>query len=123
MFTTESIRADDDALTAIAQAADGSVRDALSLAERVLAYSREHLKAVDVTSALGLVGYALNRSLSEALFAADAGAAVQRFRDAIGSGHSARGLLEALSRLWHQLACLQVDAGLLDGEIDAEQRD
>ncbi|MDQ6998993.1 MAG: DNA polymerase III subunit gamma/tau [Mariprofundus sp.] len=123
VFSKESIRADDDALTAIAQAADGSVRDALSLAERVLAYSREHLKASDVMSALGLVGYALNRSLSEALFDADAAMAVQRFRSAIGSGHGARSLLESLSRLWHQLACLQVDSGLLDAEIDAEHRD
>jgi len=107
---------------AIAQAADGSVRDALSLAERVLAYSREHLKAVDVMSALGLVGYALNRSLSEAVFAADAAVAVQRFRDAIAQGYGARGLLLELSRLWHQLACLQADASLLDAEIDAEHR-
>jgi len=123
VFSKESIRADDDALTAIAQAADGSVRDALSLAERVLAYSREHLKATDVMSALGLVGYALNRSLSEALFDADAATAVQRFRSAVGGGYGARSLLEALSRLWHQLACLQVDGSLLDAEIDAEHRD
>ncbi len=122
VFSKESIHADDDALAAIAQAADGSVRDALSLAERVLAYSREHLKATDVMSALGLVGYALNRSLSEALFDADAKAAVQRFRDAVGCGYGARSLLEALSRLWHQLACLQVDGGLLDAEIDVEHR-
>jgi len=123
VFKAESIRADDDALAAIAQAADGSVRDALSLAERVLAYSREHLKATDVMSALGLVGYALNRSLSESLFAADASVAVQRFRGAVASGYGARSLLEELSRLWHQLACLQVDAGLLDSEIDAEHRE
>ncbi len=123
VFEAESIRADDDALAAIAQAADGSVRDALSLSERVLAYSREHLKASDVTSALGLVGYALNRALSEAVFAADAALALQRFRDAVASGYGVRSLLEELSRLWHQLACMQVDAGLLDAEIDAEHRD
>ncbi len=122
VFNAESIRADDDALAAIAQAADGSVRDALSLAERVLAFSREHLKASDVMSALGLVGYALNRSLSEALFAADAAMAVQRFRAAVGSGYGPRSLLEELSRLWHQLACLQADSGLLNAEIDAEHR-
>jgi len=122
VFKTEDLRADDDALVAIAQAADGSVRDALSLSERVLAYSREHLKATDVMAALGLVGYALNRSLSEAVFAADAAMAVQRFRDAMSSGHGARNLLGELSRLWHQLACLQADSGLLETEIDAEHR-
>ncbi|MBL4775783.1 MAG: DNA polymerase III subunit gamma/tau [Mariprofundus sp.] len=122
VFTTEKIKADDDALTAIAQAADGSVRDALSLSERVLAYSRQHLKANDVMTALGLVGYALNRSLSEAVFAADAALAVQRFRAAMSSGHGARSVLAELSRLWHQLACLQADSGLLETEIDAEHR-
>jgi len=122
VFKVESIRADDDAVQAIAQAADGSVRDALSLSERVLAYSREHLKAIDVMSALGLVGYALNRCLSEAVFDADAALAVNRFRDAIGKGYGARSVLLELSRLWHQLACLQADSGLLDAEIDAEHR-
>ncbi|MDQ6970487.1 MAG: DNA polymerase III subunit gamma/tau [Mariprofundus sp.] len=122
VFQSESIRADDDALVAIAQAADGSVRDALSLAERVLAYSREHLKAVDVMSALGLVGYALNRSLCEAVFAGDAAMAVKRLRDALAKGYGARSLLLELSRLWHQLACLQADSGLLESEIDAEHR-
>jgi len=122
VFQSESIRADDDALVAIAQAADGSVRDALSLAERVLAYSREHLKAVDVMAALGLVGYALNRSLCEAVFAGDAAMAVKRLRDALAKGYGARSLLLELSRLWHQLACLQADSGLLESEIDAEHR-
>jgi len=122
VFDSESIKADADAIAAIAQAADGSVRDGLSLAERVLAYSSEHLTATDVMNALAMVGYALARSLSETVFAADAPAAVQCFRDAVTKGHGARSLLEELSRLWHQLACFQADAGLLDDEMDADHR-
>jgi len=123
VFDTESIRADTDAVAAIAQAADGSVRDALSLAERVLAYSSEHLTAADVMSALALVGYTLTRTLSEYVFAGDAAASVQCLRGAMSKGHGGRSLLEELSRLWHQLACLQADAGLLDNEMDAQHRD
>ncbi len=123
VFDTESINADSDAIAAIARAADGSVRDALSLAERVLAYSSEHLTASDVMSALAMVGYALARRLSENVFAGDAAAAVRCLREAVSKGHGARTLLEELSRLWHQLACLQADAGLLDSEPDADHRE
>ncbi|MFQ5519699.1 MAG: DNA polymerase III subunit gamma/tau, partial [Mariprofundus sp.] len=122
VFATESIQADAAAIAALAQAADGSVRDALSLAERVLAYSSDRLSAGDVMSALAMVGFALARSVSEAVFDADASVAVQRLRDAVGKGYGPRSLLEELSRLWHQLACLQVDAGLLDDELDADHR-
>jgi len=122
VFDAESIKADADAIAAIAQAADGSVRDALSLAERVLAYSSGHLTAADVMSALAMVGYTLVRSLSESIFAADAPVAIQCLRNAVSKGHGVRSLLEALSRLWHQLACLQADSGLLDAEVDAEHR-
>lgn len=120
VFDAESIRADADALAAIAQAADGSVRDGLSLAERVLAYSSGQLSVAEVMSALAMVGYTLARSLSEAVFAADSARAVQCLRDAVSRGHGPRSLLEELSRLWHQLACLQVDPDLLDDEMDAD---
>ncbi len=122
VFDTESINADTDAIAAIAQAADGSVRDGLSLAERVLAYSSGHLIVTEVMSALALVGYALACSLSEAVFAADSARAVQCLRDAVSRGHGPRSLLEELSRLWHQLACLQADSGLLDDAVDADHR-
>ncbi len=122
VFQTENKAAESEALTAIARAADGSVRDALSLAERVLAFAAEQLTADDVTAALGLVGDAQVQLLSEALFAADAAAAVRLLRAAMARGHAARTVLEALSRLWHELACLQVDAALCDEFVDAEKR-
>ncbi len=123
VFDAESIRADTDALAAIAQAADGSVRDGLSLAERVLAYSSGQLSVAEVMSALAMVGYTLARSLSEAVFAADSARAVQCLRNVVSRGHGPRSLLEELSRLWHQLACLQVDPDLLDDEMDADHCD
>jgi len=122
VFDTESMQADADAIAAIAQAADGSVRDGLSLAERVLAYSSGRLNITEVMSALALVGYALARSLSEAVFEGNSAGAVQCLRDAVSRGHGPRSLLEELGRLWHQLACLQADPGLLDDAMDADHR-
>ncbi|MDX8406011.1 MAG: DNA polymerase III subunit gamma/tau [Mariprofundus sp.] len=122
VFAQESIEADSDALAAIARAADGSVRDALSLSERVLAYAGKQIKLADVDAALGQVGIARMRALSHAVMAGDAQASVELLRQASAGGHAARTLLQALARLWHQLACLQVDDSLLGEEADAEQR-
>jgi len=123
VFASEKIMADLDALAAIATAADGSVRDALSLAERVLAYTNEKLSIADVQSALGLVGSELVCRLSQALFAGDASAAIAVLRAAVSRGHGPRTLLLELSRLWHQLSCLKVDISLLGEEVDAGNRD
>jgi len=122
VFGSETIAADPDAIAAIARAADGSVRDALSLAERVLAFSAEHLTLQDVQAALGMVGSELVCSLSHALFSGDAGKAVEVMRAATGRGFVPRTLLLELSRLWHQLACLQVDQSLLGAEVEVDHR-
>jgi len=122
VFGSESIAADSDAIAAIARAADGSVRDALSLAERVLAFSNELLSLADVQSALGMVGSELTCSLSNALFSGDAAGAVTLLRGATGRGFVPRALLMELSRLWHQLSCLQVDASLLGDDVEVDHR-
>ena len=123
VLSSEKIAADQDAVAAIATAADGSVRDALSLAERVLAYSSQNLSISDVQSALGLVGSELVCKLSQALFGGDAKIAVEVLRAAVARGHGPRTLLLELSVLWHQLSCLKVDTSLLGEEVDRQYRD
>ena len=122
VFEKEEVRADADAVAAIALAADGSVRDGLSLAERVLAYADDHLTLASVQTALGMVGHHYIRALSAAAFAGDAAAAVEALRQAVTAGHGPRALLMGLARLWHQLACLQVDDALLGPEVEGEVR-
>ena len=114
IFTEESLQADEGALAAIARAADGSVRDALSLAERVLAFDRGCLTREHVHAALGLMGSELLCAISEALFQGKAAVVVAQLRAAISRGFTPRLLLMELSRLWHQLACMQVDQNLLE---------
>ncbi|HJU69612.1 MAG TPA: DNA polymerase III subunit gamma/tau [Gemmatimonadaceae bacterium] len=55
VLAAEGVAADDDALAMIARAADGSMRDALSLTDQVLSMGDGHLTASAVRSALGLV--------------------------------------------------------------------
>jgi len=112
----EKVSYEAEALHAIAHAADGSVRDALSLTERVLAYGGDTLGSEQVRHALGLVGPEMLRRLSDAVLRGKAEAAIEALRDAAGHGHAPRSILLGISELWHDLACLMVDAGLLEHE-------
>jgi DNA polymerase-3 subunit gamma/tau len=119
----EKVAFESEALHEIAVAADGSVRDALSLAERVLAFAGKQLQAEDVRKALGLVGPEQARLLADAILSGDAKSAVDALRAAASGGHAPRSLLEALGELWHELACLMCDASLLESEPSQTQRE
>jgi len=112
----EKVAYEAEALHAIAHAADGSVRDALSLTERVLAYGGDTLSSEHVRHALGLVGPDIIRRLSDAVLCGNAQAAIDALRDASGGGHAPRSILLGMSELWHDLACMMVDADLLQHE-------
>jgi len=112
----EKVSYDAEALHAIAHAADGSVRDALSLTERVLAYGGDTLGSEQVRHALGLVGPEMLRRLSDTVLRGQAGAAIEALRDAAAHGHAPRSILLGISELWHDLACMMVDTGLLEHE-------
>ncbi|MFQ5581952.1 MAG: DNA polymerase III subunit gamma/tau [Mariprofundaceae bacterium] len=122
VFKKEKIAHDEQAVSEISRAADGSVRDALSLSERVIAYAGEKLQAEDVRTALGLVGSGLIRTLSDTVFTGDTAAAVAHLRAAMAQGQAPRSLISALGEMWHQLACVKVDENLLDVEPDTEHR-
>src|SRR5438045_8352141 len=55
VLTAEGVKADNDALSLIARAADGSMRDALSLTDQVLSLGDGSISAKRVRDALGLV--------------------------------------------------------------------
>ncbi len=98
----------------IARAAGGSVRDALTLTERVIAFSNARLTSADVRTALGIMDMDYVLALSDAIFEGDAKNALACFRSAVSSAHAPGNLLTSLAELWHQLACVMVDKGMLD---------
>ena len=51
----ESISADEESLSAISRKADGSMRDALSLMDQVIAFAGESIKIEAVSSVIGLI--------------------------------------------------------------------
>jgi DNA polymerase-3 subunit gamma/tau len=85
VLASEGIAAEPDALLMIARAADGSMRDALSLTDQVLAFGDTMVTAEGVRLALGLVGEDELLVLLDLIAerrAADVFAAVSRLADA-----------------------------------------
>ena len=109
----EGINTQEDALQVIARSADGSVRDALSLTERVLAYSSQDITLESVQQSLGLIGSEQTQQLAHAIFLGNAKQAVQTLRQAREVGVSPTHLLKSLSELIHEMMCCKLDASLV----------
>jgi len=71
ILTTEAINAEPPALTAIAKAARGSMRDALSLLDQAINVGQGQIKLNEVTTMLGLADEELLTNLIDALLAQD----------------------------------------------------
>jgi DNA polymerase-3 subunit gamma/tau len=71
IVTEEGIAVTDDALFAIAREADGSLRDAQSLLDQVLAFADGEITGADISEALGLMGPSILFELLEAVVARD----------------------------------------------------
>ncbi len=71
IVTEEGIAATDDALFAIAREADGSLRDAQSLLDQVLAFADGEITGADISEALGLMGRSMIFELLESMVARD----------------------------------------------------
>lgn len=67
----EKISLDEDALLLVARAADGSMRDAQSLLDRLVAYSEGHITAIEAASVLGMTGRKQLSEISSAIFSKD----------------------------------------------------
>ena len=109
----EGINTQEDALQVIARSADGSVRDALSLTERVLAFSSQDITLESVQQSLGLIGSEQTQQLAHAILSGDAQQAVQTLRQAREVGVSPTHLLKSLSELLHEIMCCKLDASLV----------
>ena len=95
----EGIAADTDALRLLAQAAQGSVRDALSLLDQAVSTAEPPLTVVAARRALGLTDPAILHELMRALAGADAAAALRAAATAFAAGADPRQLLREVARL------------------------
>jgi DNA polymerase-3 subunit gamma/tau len=117
----EQIQLDDAALTLLARAGDGSMRDAQSAFDQVIAFAGTTISADDVTTVLGLVRRELLMDIAEAVAREDAAAVFELAARAVEYGYDMRHVIRELSRLTRDLLLIGLDAARLeDPEIAAE---
>ena len=108
VLAAESVAADPEALMAIANAAQGSVRDALSLADQAIAFGGGSLSESSVSEMLGLVQRESLLSLAHAIATSDAAAAIGQLDHVLESGGAADAILADLARLFHEVSATHV---------------
>jgi len=118
---SEGLRAEAGAIARLARAAQGSLRDALSLLDQALAFGDGVLRDADVAEMLGSLDRARLGALLEALAAADAPGLLGQVRQLDELAPDYQDVLAGLATLLQQVAVLQV-AGpeALDAEAGVE---
>ncbi|MBN1773482.1 MAG: hypothetical protein JXB32_19625, partial [Deltaproteobacteria bacterium] len=124
ILADEAIALEPAAVRVLADEAGGSMRDALSLLDQVLAAFPDGAKAADVTWLLGVTPQALLHRVAAAVVDHDARAALEAVREADDAGHDlqqfARSFLHYLRDLLVLASC--ADAHGLTELADAEER-
>ena len=120
----ERIEVPEAALALIARAAEGSMRDAQSAFDQVIAFAGNAVTVDDVATVLGLVGRDLLFDLVEAVVEEDAPKAFALADRAVESGHELRLVLRELARVTRDLLILSVDPSRAgDGDIAESERE
>jgi DNA polymerase III subunit gamma/tau len=104
----EKVKAEPEALALIARAAEGSVRDSLSLFDQAIAHGGTEVKAEEVRSMLGLADRTRVIDLFEALMRGDIAAALAEFRDQYDTGADPAVVVTDLAEFTHLLTRFKI---------------
>jgi DNA polymerase III subunit gamma/tau len=117
----EGIAIDDAALMLVARAGDGSMRDAQSALDQVIAFAGEKISASDVSAVLGLVRRDLLFDMADAVAQEDGAAAFVLAGQAVEAGYDLRAVIRELARLTRDLLVVTIDPSrITDPEIAAD---
>ena len=86
IVTAEKIEIDKEVLFAIARASDGSLRDAESLLDQLISFSKDKISLKDVVSVLGIVEQEVLFAITDKIIQKNALAALGLFNQAIDEG-------------------------------------
>jgi len=114
----EKIKAEPAALQLIARAADGSMRDALSLVDQAIAYGKGQLSDSDVRAMLGTIDQNHVFALLNALQQRDASQLLEISKHIDEHAFDFSSVLAELTSLLHQVALLQHVPDALDCSTD-----
>jgi DNA polymerase-3 subunit gamma/tau len=112
----ESVEFDEKAIRQLAQAADGSMRDALSLMDQAISFGGGELKESEVKDMLGTISHDWLFALIQAVAAGDGKSMLQTVEDMSSQVPEFEAAADGLISLLHQTAILQ-------GVPDIEQED
>jgi DNA polymerase-3 subunit gamma/tau len=117
----EGIQLDEAALMLIARAGDGSMRDAQSAFDQVIAFAGREITPDAVSTVLGLVSRDLLLDVADTVAREDAAAAFDLAARAVESGYELRSVVRDLARLTRDLLVIHVDPSRVnDPEIAAD---
>ncbi len=122
ILTSETINYEPGALTLIAAAAEGSVRDSLSLLDQAIAFSGDKILAEDVRSMLGTISHDYVIDLLNALVVADAGKLLDIVATIIEQGSDANAVLAEMITSLHLLALLQAHPQMADERLATREQ-
>jgi len=97
----ENVSAETEALALIARAAEGSVRDSLSLLDQAIAHAAGEVRAEDIRQMLGLSDRGRIVDLFEMLLKGEVAAALKELRDQYDSGADPAVILSDLAEFTH----------------------
>ncbi len=119
ILDAEGVAHDAGSIKLLARAADGSMRDGLSLLDQAIAYGGGRLTEPEVRAMLGTIDQNFIEQLLQALAAGDVGALLKTVADATEFGLDYEALLKELLLALHRIALAQADAALAGEEGEA----
>ena len=122
ILSQEQIPAEARALQLLARAADGSLRDGLSLTDQAIAMGQGAVTTDTVAAMLGALDSSQPLALIEALASGEAEAMMEQLQQAASRGVEWEVLLVEMLRLLHCIAMLQLLPGTLNEEFVASEQ-
>ncbi|MBZ5755904.1 DNA polymerase III subunit gamma/tau [Pseudomonas sp. S5(2021)] len=122
VLTAEQVPFEPEALWLLGRAADGSMRDAMSLTDQAIAFGEGKVLAADVRAMLGTLDHGQVYGVLEALLQGDARALLDAVRNLAEQGPDWNGVLAELLNVLHRVAIAQALPDAVDnGQGDREQ--
>ncbi|AIR91443.1 DNA polymerase III subunit gamma/tau [Pseudomonas cremoricolorata] len=118
----ENVPFEDDALWLLGRAADGSMRDAMSLTDQAIAFGEGKVLAADVRAMLGTLDHGQVYGVLQALLEGDARALLEAVRELAEQGPDWSGVLAEMLNVLHRVAIAQALPEAVDnGQGDRER--
>ncbi|MFJ1340431.1 DNA polymerase III subunit gamma/tau [Pseudomonas caricapapayae] len=107
VLSAENVPFEDDALWLLGRAADGSMRDAMSLTDQAIAFGEGKVLAADVRAMLGTLDHGQVYGVLQALLEGDARALLEAVRHLAEQGPDWNGVLAEMLNVLHRVAIAQ----------------